>query len=265
MTVTPSFPASFLLLQQEGHLISSCLTTGLTELRSAHVHNKGAFYSALFNLSIGFERLLKAVVIIDHMLKNRLTVPTRKQLKHYGHDIRQLYDSCAVIPYEDGQKLPQFDDLPPIAKEIVILLSDFGQTTRYHNLDALSASTTGQDPLIHFNRILELILQRDVHVGTKARLARTASEISEAHSDNTLTIMQGLDKKALSTYQALSLPGLHEQAVKHAVLYVVRLLSPVRDLIEDLSRRTHGVPQMQEFLEWLFDDRQYVLRKRKWP
>ena len=24
-------------------------------------------------------------------------------------------------------------------------------------------------------------------------------------------------------------------------------------------------PQMQEFLEWLWNDRQYVLRKKKWP
>ena len=71
----PAFPPSYLLLQQEGYLISSSLTTGLTELRAAHVHNKGAFYTALFNLSVGFERLLKAIVIIDHMLDNGLAVP----------------------------------------------------------------------------------------------------------------------------------------------------------------------------------------------
>ncbi len=88
-----NFPPSFLLLQQEGHLISSCLTNGLTELRAANVHNKGAFYSALFNLSVGIERLLKAIVIIEHMLNNNLSVPNKRQLKRYGHNIVELYDT----------------------------------------------------------------------------------------------------------------------------------------------------------------------------
>jgi len=71
----PEFPKSFVLLQQEGYLISSCLSMGLTELRSANVHNKGSFYSSLFNLSVGIERLLKAIVIIEHMLNKNLSVP----------------------------------------------------------------------------------------------------------------------------------------------------------------------------------------------
>ena len=80
----PDFPESFLLLQQEGYLISSCLSNGLTELRAANVHNKGAFYSSLFNISVGTERLLKAIIIIDHMLRNDLAPPTRRELKGYG-------------------------------------------------------------------------------------------------------------------------------------------------------------------------------------
>ncbi len=50
----------------------------------------------------------------------------------------------------------------------------------------------------------------------------------------------------------------------------MNILSPIRDLISELSRLAYGFdvapfPQMQEFLEWIYDDRQYVLRKRKWP
>jgi len=148
------FPASFTLLQQEGYLISSCLTTGLTELRSANVHNKGVFYAALFNLSIGIERLLKATIIIDHMLKNNLSVPTRKQLKNYGHDILELYSSCVVISQEEFSKIPPLDTIEEQSHEILCLLNDFAQTTRYHNLDALSSAGSGKDPLLHWNEIL---------------------------------------------------------------------------------------------------------------
>ena len=264
--------SSFLLLQQEGHLISSCLTTGLTQLRAANVHNKGAFYAALFNLSVGFERLLKATIIIDHMLKNNLSVPTRKQLKVYGHDILELYGSCVAISLAEPRKLSPLEALEANAREILLLFNEFAQTTRYHNLDALSSANSGKDPLVHWNEILLSILKSDVSSRSKAKIVSTASAVASAIADKTTTLMQGLDKQALSTEEALVLPGLHDQAVKHAVLYIVKLLSPVRYLISDLSHKAYTIgvsvppfPQMQEFLEWLWDDRDFVLRKKKWP
>ena len=118
----PSFSPSFLLLQQEGHLISSCFTTGLTKLRTAHVHNKGASYSALLNLSVGTERMLKAAIIIDHMLKNSLAVPTRKQLQSYGHDLLQLYGSCVAISQTESHRVPSIATIEKSSREIFELL-----------------------------------------------------------------------------------------------------------------------------------------------
>jgi len=140
MNHNTQFLPSFLLLQQEGHLISSCLAMGLTELRSANVYNKGAFYSALFNLSVGIERLLKAIIIMEHMLKNNLSVPTKKQLRGCGHNITELYDECVKISINHGSQLPARSSIDNINQELLGLLSDFAQITRYHNnLDALSA------------------------------------------------------------------------------------------------------------------------------
>ena len=117
----PQFPPSFLLLQQEGYLIRSCLALGLTELRNAHVHNKGSFYTALFNLSVGLERLLKAIVIIDHMLNNGLSVPTKKQLQAYGHNIIELYDACETIGTARQSPIPSRAQLDAIDREIMSL------------------------------------------------------------------------------------------------------------------------------------------------
>ncbi len=65
-----------------------------------------------------------------------------------------------------------------------------------------------------------------------------------------------MDKQVLSTEEALALPELHNQAVKYAVLHLIEMLSPIRDLISELSHKVYclGVtelpfPQMQEFLE----------------
>ena len=272
MANTPNFPASFLLLQQEGHLISSCLGIGLTDLRAAHVHNKGAFYSALFNLSVGIERLMKALLIIEHMLNNNLSVPTKKQLKAYGHNINELYDCCVLIAKKRNFTFPGKDALNPVQRELLSLLSDFAQTTRYHNLDALNPSHVGKDPLVHWGDILLLILEHDVTRFQKEKILNQANLVASAIDDITVTLMNGLDKRPLSTVEALALPGLHDQAAKHAVLHLVNILFPLRELASDLSHLAYTLntptppfPQMQEFIEWIWNDRQYVLRKKKWP
>lgn len=267
----PKFPPSFLLLQQEGYLISSSLTNGLTELRSAHVHNKGAFYTSLFNLSVGFERLLKAIVIIDHMLNHQLAVPTKKQLQARGHNIVDLYDECERIGINRNSPILGRPQLDAIDNEFLQLLSDFARVTRYHNLDALSASHTSPDPLVRLNQLIIAILAQDVSKSQKDKILKQAGIIVNQIDDITFTLMHGLDQRPLSTSDALTLPGLHEQSARFAVLRIIKLLAPLRDLLAEVSHGAYGqgpvppFPQMQEFLEWLWDDRQYVLRKRKWP
>jgi hypothetical protein len=270
MNHNANYPPSFLLLQQEGHLISSCLALGLTELRAANVHNKGAFYSSLLNISVGMERLMKAIIIMQHMLNNDLLAPTKNQLKNYGHNIIELYDECVKISISNKVKLPNRRSLNNTNQKLLELLSDFAQTTRYHNLDALSTQQAGKDPLEHWGKIMLLILEQDVTKQQRGKILKTARMVASNIDDMTMTIMQGLNKQPLTTEEALALPGLHDQAVGYAVLHLMNIFSPIRDLISELSRLAYGFdvapfPQMQEFLEWIYDDRQYVLRKRKWP
>ncbi|MBI2472441.1 MAG: hypothetical protein HYV59_14570 [Planctomycetes bacterium] len=266
------FPGSFLLLQQEGYLIESCLTSGLTNLRKAHVHNKGGFYSALFNLSIGIERLLKAILIIDHMLQNNLSSPSKKQLKGYGHRLIDLYNSVFGVANREGVAVADFDSLDSINQNILNLLSNFAQSTRYYNLDSLDSRQLCKDPLSHWGEIIFAILNQDVSEKQRTRVLSKAGIIAKLIESKTMVLMHGLDQKPLTLESTFSLPSLHELAVKHAVLRLVSVLCPLRKLVRSLCHKTYGlgrtappIPQMQEFLEWLWDDRQYVLRKKKWP
>lgn len=268
----PEFPASFLLLQQEGYLIQSCLTNGLTELRAAHVHNRGAFYSSLFNLSIGMERLLKSAVIIDHMLRNNMVAPTVKQLKRYGHNIIELFDACGKIAENRSFQFPDLNRFDEIDKSIISLLSDFALITRYHNLDSLSAPQNRKDPLHQWSDIMFSILEADAKKYQRDKVLAKAEMVANAVDDITITVMHGLDKKPLTTEQALSLPGLHDLAVKYAVFRLVKIIAEIRGFITDICHLAYGLgayvppfPQMQEFLSWAWDDRQYVMRKKKWP
>ncbi len=267
------FPPSFMLLQQEGYLISSTLSLGLNELRSAGVHNKGAFYSALFNLSIGVERLLKATVIIEHMFQNKLSVPSQKQLQAYGHNIHDLYDKCTEIAKSYNVQVEKRGALNEIQQEILDLLNEFARnTTRYYNLDALSSSQGGTDPLSKWGEIIILILSQDVTEKQREKILAQAHRVAKEVEKSSSVLMHGLDQTPLNTKDLFSLPSLHDQAVKHAVLHIINILSPLRDLISSLSHRGYGLglsipafPQMQEFLPWLWNDRQYVLRKKRWP
>lgn len=236
------------------------------------MHNKGDFYSALFNLSVGIERLLKAIVIIDHMLKNSLSVPSKKQLQGYGHNIVDLYDSAVLIASNRNVKLPSCDALDNINQEILNLLSTFALTTRYHNLNALSSAYTAKDPLANWSEIIESILNQDVTEKQRTRILSQAGAVAKAIDSISITIMHGLNQRPLSTDEALALPSLHDQAAKYAVLRVLIILSPIRDLISTLSHKAYDIgvsvppfPQMQEFLDWICDERKYVLRKKKWP
>jgi hypothetical protein len=262
---------SFLLLSQEGYLIRSCLTSGLTELRKANVHHKGCFYSALFNLSIGIERLLKVIIIVDYMLENKLDVPSSKDLKKYGHNILELYDSSVKIADKRGIKITGFLSLDAINQDLLTLLNNFATTTRYHNLDTLSEKKNNQDPLEHWNNIIQEVIFKDVSDKQRKKILNQAGYVAEKIKDITICFNYGLDKKPLTLEESIGLPSLHELSVKYIILRLVNILCPFRDLIDDLCIQSYSInsitpviPQLQEFLDFLWNDRKYVLAKKKW-
>lgn len=73
---------------------------------------------------------MKAIVIMDFMTENKLRVPSKAQLKAFGHDIVSLYDSCITISNQEATKLPVRGSLETTTNEILVLINDFAQTTR---------------------------------------------------------------------------------------------------------------------------------------
>lgn len=84
----------FSLLQQEGYLTRSSLYTGFSSLSKGNINNnKGDFYVAFFQLSIGLERLMKLTLILDYMAANELRLPDNKWLKGFSHNLVELLQS----------------------------------------------------------------------------------------------------------------------------------------------------------------------------
>ena len=269
---------SFALFQQEGFLARSSLLAGLNALRKANIDdtNKGLFYSAFFELSIGFERLMKLVLVINHMAKNDLHPMTDQELKNkYGHKIESLYKSCKELNDSLGRPNDDFYAEGTFEWEIIHFLHEFALSARYYNLSKLTNGQRTNDPLSDWWSLLTQVIHRDV---TNKKLEKIQSD-SLAYCDNfagnSFTMMRGLDGQLMTTLDAVMYPQLVDAAAPHMVWHVFKIISPFYFLISDVVKAAHeiehskrvnhpNIPYMYEFFPFFLLDRSDVIRRRKW-
>ena len=271
-----TFPDSFLLLQQEGYLIRTSLGQGLTLLRSADLGEKGHYYGAFFGLSIGLERMLKVIVILDHMSRNQLAPPSGAVLRKLGHDLQGLLTAVRGIP--SRQSPHPMDRIRPgsIEQDIVDHLGQFAEACgRYANLDALTSGRVQADPLGNWKRILERILEEDVPGRAKDKARIGGKALAAAMSGSAKVIAHDLGKQPLSLEEWFVIPRMHELAAPKAIARTFGILRPVKSLLEEVNdlvtaethRQRHAtpvVPFMYEFFDFI-SDHPSVLHKKRWP
>jgi hypothetical protein len=271
------FSPVFFLLQQECYLTDSCLTTGLTALRNAHVGDKGRFYSAFFNLGTGLERLMKLVVVLDHMTHNQLKAPSIKEMRNtYGHDLLTLYASVGKIA-STSTPTP-FTPLVPSSTgyRILQLLSEFSEGTRYANLNQLSGSSIGTDPLAKWNQILLRIVETEVSKRQRAKVHMQSAQIAEVLKDSSLVIAHDLEGRAMSLENIFTEPRLQELAARSAVWHLVQLIAAIREVVvavgdnatvvsQAKTMKVMNIPMMSEFLTFAWLNKAWVMKKKRWP
>lgn len=269
---------SFSLLSQEAYLTKSSLLTGFAHLRKANISDdsKGLFYSAFFQLSIGFERLMKLVLVVDYMAKNDLKPMTDEELRNiYGHKIKSLYDGCVSLATERGMSLSEFVTDDEFDYEIVAFLHEFSLSARYYNLSKLSNSQKSKDPLSEWWSILNIIMISDVPSKKRNKIEKDSVRICDAISNNTFTLMRGLDQQLMTTLDVIAYPQLIEAASPYAVWRTFRIVKPLYDLIDRVVEDVHKieqkkghkypiVPYLYEYFPFLLLDKSSVLRKRIW-
>ena len=202
-----------------------------------------------------------------------MKAPTAKILKSYGHNILDLHDTCVGISEKRKIHVDPYTAFDAIDQEVLRSLNEFALMSRYHNLDSLSSPTGNLDPLQLWEGIMLRVVEADVSSRIIDKIIEDANFVSAAIFDKTHIDMMGLSKEPLTLEKALALPGLHEQAARFAVLRLIKILAPIRDLLSSISLTAFyhkgfsspPVPLMGEFLDWIWDDRSYVLRKRRWP
>jgi hypothetical protein len=272
------FTKSGLLLNNELYLVNSCICNGLTTMRGSHLGDRGTYYAAFFHLSNGLERLMKVTHIIDHMAKHNLAAPTRQELSGFGHDLVSLFDHLRTLslPKQLANPVAAVNN-QSVAYEILAFLSAFAETSgRYFNINQLTPQPPGgDDPLARWKTILDRIWIEDVASITKRRLDALAQPFATHRASALITILgHDLDGTALTTKTSAELGPRYFACGSYAVRHIIAgLLLPLRELLDVVAtpvtyvKGTKGmaVPDMGEFLGFVYMDRSSTLRKRRWP
>ncbi len=286
----------FTLLQNEAALMEGCLSIGLTALRSATVEDKSKYYSGFFNTSIAFERLMKLIVVVDHMLSHDFIPPTKKELTKHGHDLNDLYQLSVEIANRADITMPPQDSLYQLSVEIanrtditmlprdsiegkiLNFLSKFAKFSRYYNLDSLNSRPSKDvDPLTGWEDIINQIIEEDVpNKKLKAKMD-IAESISNRIEDITFIMLHGMSGELLTCHEFLSLTEKQLLASPYLMVRVFKILKPLIEIISALGdtgfyKRPPHIPHMlyipifgETLIAHFMADDATIKRKKRWP
>lgn len=274
------FSATWFLLEQEGLLAQACLCNGLTALRRANLgEKKGLFYSAFFELSIGFERMLKLILILDHMANNKLAPQPSKNIAGFGHDLFRLFDATKAICTVRG--LNFLDEFPPDSVPIRILdfLDQFANTNgRYSNINKLTGHShkAGADPIAKWGEIASRIMREKAKPRERKRALMNGLMANVAFGGAAVSLISDLSQQPMAVASLHVRASELDIAAKYAIYALVTLIAALREVIDSLcdgalTANPPGksgmvdLPNMKEFFQFAWADRQYVMRKRQWP
>lgn len=266
------FTRSFRLLTQEGHLTMSSLLGGLNSIRNANVddNRRGLFYSGLFELATGFERLMKVVLILDHQLKNDLKNPTNKELKAFGHNIKELFEKCSELPQAYGLRSEL--KLNDKQRKILLTLTEFAKGSRYYNLDVLTNHNKNEDPISLWLSVIDdhiWSLRNDVRTKLQSDAIQVVDRSGMAGS-----WQQNVDGEWVTMLDFYYLMSAIEKANPHIVWSVIEILRPFHGLLWHQCNELHEryasqgkeneIPYMFEFFPFFLIPKSSALRKKQW-
>lgn len=260
---------------READISRHCLATGLASLCKANHMEHGLYNQAFFNLSIGLERLLKLIVVIDSALTSGGTYITAGALKStYGHDLASLFDAAEAIR---ARRVADDDDFKwdivdrDVAAAILGVLSEFAQATRYYNLDLLGGNGSppkGRDPIEAW--FSEVGGRLEVTYGTRRRSRdeRFAQFLGEALGDSSAVLQETEDGRAIrdledSSRHANLVAHVQREATFHGATIVRYLAEILAKLNRDCGPTgVIQLPFLWEFFAVYNNDDKYLKGRR---
>lgn len=274
------FSNTWYLLQQEGYLTQSCLCNGLTALRQANINDKkGLYYSAFFELSIGLERMMKLIVIIDHMSNNTLVPPDSAEIEKYKHHLIKLLDSVQNICKVRNLTSLHYLSSDSVQMRLITFLDAFAHPGgRYANINKITEHKlkTCVDPLDAWSKIADQILAEMVTERERRNAEVTWQVASDGFGDAAFTLIHDLDRRAMDVQRLFKRMAGLETVAKYAIYELVVFIAALSDVLSEVSYSAQAInrsmpeniahiPDMREFFHFALHDKRTAMRKRRWP
>jgi hypothetical protein len=255
-----------LLLKREASLAAMSLGVGLTHIGNYSYAHTGFFYSGMFCLCIGIERVLKLIVIYDCRLRNGGRFPSNQELKRFGHKLSDLLKTAEEIADQHRLEIDKADIGDEIHKPIICFLTDFANNARYYNLDTLTGGTQlGQEPLARWDReVCTTIVARHYHLSKKSQ--NELDRVAELMSPLTLVRYTSDDGNPITDVHT----GVRESdkvgtKQKYSKYYLYSLVRFVCDIQRELEYKGNFFPCLREFFPLFTSrDRERILKKKSW-
>ena len=210
------------LLGREAELAAQQLGNGLSSIRKYNFSAMGFFYTGIFSVTIGLERLLKLIILFDYKKRNQ-TYPNNDYLKKKGHKLSNLLEEAKSINSTNNYGVDEtvFDD--SLSQVIIEFLNDFANQSRYYNLDAASGrSLGGNEPLARWDKdVCDELIRRHFKVTKNKKEMIGALQlltpviISYTHEDG--SSIDTLDSYTLSNIQI-------NDKQRYSMLYIYRII-----------------------------------------
>jgi len=265
----------FVTLLHEGTLAAELVCAGVTTLRKASTPRSGLFELALFNLSIGFERMCKLIVLVDHYLANKGSFPSNDVMKNkYGHDLDKLFPSVARIVVE--RNITADYSQPPsseIHREIISTLSEFAKTTRYYNLDYLTggkAAHLQSGRAAWVNRVGKLILAKHYSVRKQMGDVLEAQELQASMGNVVSGIRFDEAGESIDTLEEGLIHGAEGRVIQKFgqfyCLQLIRYLASVLEELRQISQREgfQAMPFFGEIFSWFLNEDAMLKSLKTW-
>lgn len=243
------YSRTYLLLQNEGYLVQGCLRSALTALLKSSSAERGPLYVALFNYSIGLERLLKLSLLLDHCVTNRGAFPTYAQIKSFGHDVGTLYETAKLLLERYQIETPANCRTDAIDERLLEIVTSFADSKgRYFNLNALIGGGGGSDPLSKWGKLLTEIYKRDVPPLKRISAEEQDEALADLMKETTVYVpATGFDGTEQSYEGFFADHGKITLVMPEVTWRFARLLYPLQMLVYELDQPlrsgTAGNPQ----------------------
>lgn len=256
-----------LLLTREASLAAMSLGVGLTHVGKYNYTATGFFYSGMFSLCIGLERVLKLIIIDEFRLRNGGDFPSNKNLKEgYGHKIDDLLNSALNFARNYRLDVDFSIQNDEVYRPIVSFLTDFAHKARYYNLDTLTGcAQPGNEPLVRWDKeVSSIIIGR--HYRPTKRRQQEMKMVAQIMSPFTMvrhTVDDGRQINDMFSEVQESAKIATKQ--KYGRYYLYQIVRMVCDIQRELEYKGNFFPYLREFFSiFVNTDRDWILSRKTW-